>query len=115
MSDGKCVFGLEEKMASLVAYAGFWVTGIIILVMEKDNKTVRFHALQSTILFAAINVVFVVLGFLIGWIPVVGGLVLSVLGLCATASWLFLMYMAYMGKKFKIPVLGDVCEAQIGK
>jgi uncharacterized membrane protein len=37
------------------------------------------------------------------------------LGLVSFASWLFLMYSAFTGKQFKIPVIGDVVWAQINK
>jgi len=111
MSEKKCVFGLQENVAGLVAYAGCFFTGILILVMEKENKTVRFHALQSTLLFILLSVLTTVAG----WIPFIGGLLAWALGVVSFAAWLYLMYTAYKGIKFKVPVLGDVCEAQVNK
>ena len=107
----KSVFGLNENIASLLCYAIFFISGIVILVMEKENRTVRFHALQSILWFMLLGVASTVAG----WIPLLGGLLGSFIGLVTVASWLFLMYNAFMGKKFKIPMIGDTVEAQINK
>ena len=107
----KSVFGLEENIACMLCYALFIFSGIIILVMEKENKNVRFHALQSTLWFMLLWVARTVLG----WLPLIGGLLTSVIGLVVFVSWLFLMYSAYTGKRFKIPMIGDVVETQINR
>ena len=99
--------GLAENIAGLLCYAGIWVTGIIFLVIEKENKTVRFHALQSTIWFGALSIISAVLG----WLPVIGW----IFPVISLVSWIYLMFCAYSDKKFKIPVLGDVVEQQINK
>ena len=100
----KATFGLEENIASLCCYAGLFVTGIIFLIFERENKTVRFHALQSTIWFGALSLVSAVLG----WIPFLGALVNWILGLVIFASWVALILSALSGKTFKIPILGDI-------
>jgi len=105
------VFGLSENIASVLSYALLFFSGIVVLVMERENKTVRFHALQSTIWFIFITLASLIVGF----IPWVGNFLNSVLGWICFASWLFLMYNAFAGKKFKIPMIGDVVESQISK
>jgi len=105
----KSVFGLNENVASLLCYVGLYFSGIIILVMEKNNKTVRFHALQSILWFMVLSIV----GWVLGWIPLIGGLLGPVIGLLTLVSWAFLIYNAYMGKRFKIPLIGDAVETQI--
>ena len=106
---GKSVFGLNENVASLLCYAGFFFSGIIILVMEKENRNVRFHALQSTLWFMLLGIASTVAG----WLPIIRGPLGSLIWLFTVLSWLFLMYMAYMGKRYKIPMIGDTAEAQI--
>jgi uncharacterized membrane protein len=90
--------GLQENVASLLCYVLGWITGIIFLVIEKDNKTVRFHAWQSIFVFG----IFTILGFipLIGWI----------LGIVAFILWIVLMYKAYKGEMFKLPLVGNLAE-----
>jgi len=111
MSDGKGTFGLSENIASLCCYAGVFVTGIIFLVSEKENKTIRFHALQSTIWFGALCVVSIVLG----WLPFIGHIISGLLGFVGVISWIFLMFNSYNGGKFRIPVIGDVVEDTVNK
>ena len=110
----KSVFGLDENIAGLLCYLLGFVSGIIILIMERENKFVRFHALQSTMWFILLTIVSLVSGWIFGWIPLIGGLISSVLTLLTVASAIFLMYNAYMGKQFKIPIIGDVVEGQLG-
>ena len=107
----KSVFGLSENVASMLCYVGLLFSGIVILVMEKENKTVRFHALQSVLWFMLLNVA----SFAIRFLPIIRGPLSSLLWLVTVVSWAFLMYMAYMGKKFKMPLVGDAVELQINK
>ncbi len=46
--------GMQQNVAGLLCYLFWWVTGIIFLIIEKDNKFVRFHAWQSIFTFAAV-------------------------------------------------------------
>ena len=107
----KSIFGLNENLASVLCYAGFFFSGVIILVMEKENRTVRFHALQSVLWFMLLGVASTVAG----WIPIIRGPLGSAIGLVTILSWLFLMYTAFVGKKFKIPMIGEVVDAQINR
>ena len=118
----KSVFGLDENIAAMLAYLGAFVSGIIILILERENKTVRFAALQSTIFFVGLAIVSTVIGWvlpIVGWIPLLGGLITGLVSTALTviflASIAFLSYTAYKGKQFKIPVLGDIVESQINK
>lgn len=47
----------KENMKRLLCYLGFWVTGIIFLVIEKRDRLVRFHAMQSLVTFGVLNIV----------------------------------------------------------
>jgi len=110
----KSVFGLDENIAGVLCYLLGFISGVVMLIMERENKFVRFHALQSTMWFILLAIVGWVVGAILGWIPLIGGLLTSAIGLFTVASAIFLMYNAYMGKKFKIPVIGDVVEGQLG-
>ena len=43
--------GLEDNIAGLLCYVAGWVSGLIFLLIETENKFVRFHAVQSIIVF----------------------------------------------------------------
>ena len=118
MSDSdKSVLGLSTQGASVLAYAGWFISGILILIFEKDNKIVRFHAMQSTILFLALFIVTGILSGLFGWIWFVGFLVETAISLFRIAVWAFLIYRAYTAyaEPFKIPIIGDAAWRQVNK
>lgn len=113
----KSVFGLEQNHAAVLCYAFGWISGIVVLVLERNNKFVRFHALQSTLWFLMLMVVGWVLNFL-GGIPLIGVMaipLISLLGLLGLISWIILMVKAYSGATTKIPIIGDVVWTQVNK
>lgn len=102
---GKTALGIEANLEGLLCYVLGWITGLIFLLVEKDNQFVRFHAVQSIIVFGA----YTVLAFIIGFIP--GIWVFSwILGALAFILWIVLMIKAYQGQKFKLPISGDIAE-----
>ena len=97
--------GLNQNVAGLLCYLVGWVTGLIFFLLEKENKFVRFHAMQSMITFGGLTILLMV----VGYIPFIGFLlVLLQLGL-----WILLMIKAYQGEQFKLPVIGDLAEKKI--
>jgi uncharacterized membrane protein len=104
----KATFGLDENLASALTYVLGFLTGIVFFLMEKENKTVRFHAMQSIITFLGTFVVIVVISF----IPIIN-LITPLLGLVVLILWLVLIIKAYQGEKFKLPVVGDMAESYV--
>jgi uncharacterized membrane protein len=104
---GKTSLGLEPNLAGLLCYVLGWVTGIVFFVLEKD-KFVRFHALQSIIVFGALLVAYIILRF----IPFIGWILSWLLSILTLILWIVLMVKAYKGEKYKLPVAGDIAEKQ---
>lgn len=105
----KAVFDLDENVASLFCYVLVWITGIIMYLVEKENKTVKFHAVQSILTFLPLNIVYWLVGYMFWWIGI--GYVLSmIIGLVMFILWIVLMIKAYQGERFKLPVAGDIAE-----
>lgn len=112
----KTKLGLDQNIEGALCYLGFWVTGIIFFVLEEDNKFVRFHAVQSILVFLPLTILGWFLGGFFGvgyfWGP--GWFVLWWTGfliwIIALILWLILMLKAYTGEKFKIPIVGDIAE-----
>ena len=94
--------GLQENVAGLLCYILGWVSGLIFLLIETENKFVRFHAVQSIIVFGTLNI-FTMVFF---WIPFIGWPV----GGLAIALLIVLMVKAYQGTMYKLPVVGDLAE-----
>lgn len=105
---GKTSTGIQANAAGLLSYLLGFVTGIIFLVIEKENKFVRFHAMQSTIASGALFVLQIVLGY-IPFLVMLSPLV----GLLGIALWIILMIKAFQGETFKLPVIGDIAEKKI--
>ncbi len=117
-TEGKTSMGMEPNVAGLLCYLFGWVSGLIFFILEKENKFVRFHAMQSIVVFGAISIVFFILSlifrpFTYGAL-VVGGMINGLLGVLSLILWIVLMVQAYQGKKFKLPWAGNFAEKQAG-
>lgn len=100
--------GLDENVAALLSYAVGFITGIIFFVIEKDSRYVKFHAMQSILLFGALFVVNIILGF----IPIIGWILGILIGPLTFILWIVMMLLAYQGKLTKLPIIGDIAEKQ---
>lgn len=103
---GKTSTGMQPNVAALLSYLLGLITGIIFYVIEKENKFVRFHAMQSIVVFGFLFVAVVVLSF----IPVIGWVLMPIIWIAQLALWIILMVKAYQGEMFKLPIAGDIAE-----
>ena len=102
--------GLEANVAGLLCYVGWWVSGLVFILIEKESKFVRFHALQSIYVFGVLTIAMIVLG----WIPVLGVVLVGLIWVLCVVLWIILMVKAYQGAKFKLPWAGDLAEKKAG-
>ena len=108
--------GLSENVAGLLCYVLGWVSGVIFILIEQENKFVRFHAMQSIATFGSIMIVSIALSIL-GLIPFLGvvfDIANGIIGLLAFVLWIVLMVKAYQGTKYKLPWAGDFAEKRSG-
>jgi len=116
--------GLTPNVAGALAYLVGAITGILFLVIDpfKNDRFVRFHAFQSiffNLAWIAFWIVWSILGlmlsavshglFFIIQLPI--NLLISIGGFCL---WIYLMYTAYQGKTFQLPVIGALAASQAG-
>jgi len=104
----KTSLGMDENIEALLTYVLGWITGIIFLALERENKFVRFHAAQSLAVFLPLFVALIILGV----IPFIGWILSLILSILTLLLWLFLMFKAFQGEKYKLPVVGDFAERQ---
>ena len=107
--------GNRNLVAALSYFLGF-ITGIVILLVEKDDKFIRFHAMQSTLVFGVIFVADIILGAVIGAAPIlnlINSLFNTLVFIVALIVWIVSMLMAFQGQMFKWPVVGNFAERQI--
>jgi uncharacterized membrane protein len=88
-----------------------WVTGIVFIVLEKKSTFVRFHAWQSIMTFGVLFVISLILS----WIPVIGWIMGTLIGILSFILWIILIVQAGTGKMWKVPLAGDWAEKQISK
>jgi uncharacterized membrane protein len=114
---------LASNVASALAYALGFITGILFLVLEpyKNNRFIRFHAMQSILFSAgviAFSIVWTILWGLLFDISISLALIAAPLRLLISLAiivyWLFLMYQAYSQKEYRIPYIGDIAAKQVG-
>ena len=115
--------GLQPNIAGLLCYVGFWITGIIFLVIEKKSQFVKFHAWQSIMTFGILTVVQVIISILgaialttfsfglWGFAHIVG----IIVWLLTVGLWIALMVLAYSGKMWKLPWIGNWAERRASK
>jgi uncharacterized membrane protein len=113
-------FVLSDHAAGAIAYLTF-VPAILFLVLEpyKKSSYVRFHSWQSILLFVGAFGVNLVLAFLLvfallftPWLHVAAWRAIELFWL---AVWIACVVNAALGKRFKLPVIGELAEQQVDK
>ena len=92
--------GLKKNTAGALAYVLGPITGVIFLILEKD-PFVRFHAMQSIVVFVTLFVLQWILGLTIILLVLV-----PLVGILSFVLWLMCIYKAWMGEEWEVPVLG---------
>lgn len=102
---GASSLGMEEGVVAAASYLGF--LGIVMLIIERKSSFVRFHAVQSTLGFALILIFYLIVEwcglYYIWWAP----------GTMAFCFSLYMMYRAYYGDEYKLPVIGPLAFGAI--
>ena len=129
MDTGKSALGLDGNLAAALGYP-IGIIAIICLIMEKENRFVKFHALQSILLHVGFIVVAIAV-WIIGIVLLIGGMAASaatnsgaaggLVGMLFGLIWLvvivayiggliFAAVKAYGGNYFKLPIIGNMAE-----
>ena len=100
----------RNLVAALSYFLGF-VTGIVILLVEKENKFIRFHAMQSTLVFGGLFIANALLDLVLrGPLGVLVSPISVLLSLVAVIVWLVSMARAFRGEVFRWPIVGKWAE-----
>jgi uncharacterized membrane protein len=112
--------GLAPRLAAPLGYAGWWITGLVIWMVERRDRYVRFHAAQSVAAFGVIALLIGAFGALavasLSFLPSaftpfiwaaaltwVGGLVL----------WVLSMWKAATGDPWRIPIAAELADRML--
>jgi uncharacterized membrane protein len=121
MSGEKTALGLDSNVGAMLCYMPICAIGliysIIVLVTEKTNKVVRFHAFQSLLLIGAYVVGIIAISIVGGVLSQISGILgglFSLLSFVLIIAFLGLAVFgcikAYQGANFKLPVIGDMAD-----
>ena len=108
----------DSNGMAAVAYVLTILTGVLMYVMKPDDKYVKFHAVQSILLGVSYAIIWMVVGALMTGLSYAlpfGGFLLGfglfgILWLVFLLVWLYCIYKAYSGERFKLPIIGNMAE-----
>jgi uncharacterized membrane protein len=113
---GPTTINMEPNVAAGLSYLT-WVAGLIFFLIEKQNRFVRFNAMQELLLTAAavvfgiaINIISAILAFAVPVLGLVIGFLAWIVWIGFFVLWLIAIINAFQGKYFKIPLIGDYAE-----
>src|SRR5262249_13061757 len=124
MDTGKSALGLDGNLASALGYP-IGIIAIISLIMEKENKFVKFHALQSllfsvaaVVLLIVFAIIWTILSLIIGMASSSAGVLVGGLGwliylvvlLVYLGGLIFAAVKAYGGDEYKLPMVGAYAD-----
>lgn len=101
--------GLKKNVSAALSYVLGPITGGIFLVIEKD-PFVRFHAMQSIV----VSVVMIGLQWVLG-LSIVLLFLVPIIGIVSFVLWLLMIYKAWMGQEWEVPVLGKFARSLVKK
>jgi uncharacterized membrane protein len=114
---GPTSLGLAANISAALSYVFGWITGLFFLLAEQRNRFVRFHAMQSILVFIALSLAWAVVRILsgvllIGWL--FGCVLTPLLGIASFLIWAGLIIMAFLGRDIRVPFIGDLAARLSG-
>src|SRR3990167_4209084 len=106
----------NRNLVAALSYLVGFVTGIVILLVEKDDKYIRFHAMQSTLLFVGLLIINILVDIILKPIDFLGFLstvINTSITIAGIIVWVISMYKAYNGEVYKWPYVGKLAEKNV--
>jgi len=114
--------GIDTRLAAILCYSLWWLTGLLFLILERRDRAVRFHAAQSLVLFGCLSAVLALIG-----VSSAVALVLSnplyeivqatanVIWVGAAVMWLVLVLKTWRGEMWRVPLVATLADGIAGK
>jgi uncharacterized membrane protein len=121
---GKTAIGLDANLAAALGYI-IGILGLINFLIEKENKFVKFHGIQSVLYsvgvgaaFTVVWIVLIVFGIVLSAVSDVLGMLMWIFNsllflaffLAMFGGLIYAAYKAYQGQIFKLPIVGNFAE-----
>ncbi|MEP7274532.1 MAG: hypothetical protein ABI882_23780 [Acidobacteriota bacterium] len=114
--------GLEPNIAAVLSYLIMIppITPVIMLMVEKEDRFVRYHAIQGLLLglvcligIFGLEMIAKAAGHIARPLELLLNLGILLSGLGAFGLWVWLLLRAYQGKSVKIPIIGDEAARRV--
>ena len=109
--------GLPPRLAAVLAYGGWWVTGLIFWLVERHDRFVRFHAAQSVAAFGLMALIAAGFGLAalvsLSLLPTAFPLFIWAAGLTWLAGmlvWGAALWQAAHGRTWRMPLAGQLAD-----
>jgi uncharacterized membrane protein len=106
---------IDPNLAGALCYLFACISGILFFLLETQNKRIRFHALQSILMFTVLiflSIGSAILAIVTDFVPF--RLASSTIWILHFVIWLVMIISTYQGKTIKIPGIGDFAQEQVG-
>ena len=109
--------GLAPNAAAALAYLAWWVSGLFVFLIERENRFVAFHAAQALVGLGGLWA----LGMTI-WVAAFGALFVSAAAFTVLlylayaawflgiAAWAICIVRAWQGDEFELPIFGPIAR-----
>ena len=101
--------GLKKETAGALAYVLGPITGVVFLIIEKD-PFVKFHAMQSIVVFVGLFALQWMLG-----LTIVLAILVPLVGIASFIIWLVCIYKAWQGQEWEVPFAGKLARQLVKK
>jgi uncharacterized membrane protein len=109
--------GLAPDTAAALAYLAWWVSGLLLLLIERESRFVKFHAAQALVGLGGLWVLGLTL-WVIGFAAVFVSAALFKVFLYASyavwaigiAAWAVCILRAWQGDEFELPIAGKLAR-----
>lgn len=102
---------MKSSTKAFLSYLILWISGFIMLAVEKEDEFARKNAAQSVVLFLGLTII----NLILGWLPLIGWLISWIVSIVALVCWISLMFMAWQGNYLRIPIIADFGEKYVTK
>lgn len=101
--------GDDSKLFAFLSVLLTVIGFVIAIVAKKEDKYVMHYAKQSLVLFIGWVALWVI-GMILGFIPVLGGVIHIILSIALLILWIIGLVYSLSGEMKDIPVVGDLAK-----
>ena len=114
--------GIDARLAAVLCYSLWWVTGLLFLILERRDRSVRFHAAQSLLLFGGLSFILAAVGALSAVALLLSNQAYqivratgNVVWVGAAVLWLVLVLKAWRGETWRVPLVATLADGIAAK